>query len=34
LTSQLIGMLHHRNIISTELLTSLMMRAEEIEVEQ
>jgi len=33
-TSQLIGMLHHRKIISTELLTSLMMRVEEIEGEQ
>ena len=30
-TRQLIGMLHARNIISTELLTSLVMRVGEIE---
>lgn len=30
-TSNLLGMLHYRNIITTELLTSLMMRVEEIE---
>jgi len=30
-TRQLIGMLHARNVITTELLTSLMMRVEEIE---
>lgn len=30
-TKQLLGMLHYRNIITTELLTSLMMRVEEIE---
>jgi len=30
-TSQLLGMLHARNIITTELLTSLMMRVGEIE---
>ena len=29
-TSQLIGMLHARNIITTDLLTSLLMRVEEI----
>jgi len=30
-TPQLLGMLHYRNVITTELLTSLMMRVEEIE---
>jgi len=30
-TRQLIGMLHARKVITTELLTSLMMRVEEIE---
>jgi len=30
-TNQLLGMLHARNIITTELLTSLMMRVGEIE---
>ena len=30
-TNQLLGMLHARNVITTELLTSLMMRVAEIE---
>ena len=30
-TNQLLGMLHARNIITTDLLTSLLMRVEEIE---
>lgn len=30
-TGQLLGMLHYRNIIDTDLLTSLKMRVEEIE---
>lgn len=29
-TSNLLGMLHYRNVIDTELLTALMMRVEEI----
>ena len=30
-TTQLLGMLHARNILTTDLLTSLLMRVEEIE---
>ena len=30
-TIQLLGMLHHRNVLTTDLLTSLMMQVEEIE---
>ena len=30
-TGQLLGMLHARNVITTDLLTSLLMRVEEIE---
>jgi len=30
-TQQLLGMLHYRNVIDTNLLTSLRMRVEEIE---
>jgi len=30
-TGQLLGMLHYRNVIDTDLLTSLKMRVEEIE---
>jgi len=33
-TRQLIGMLHARNVITTELLTSLMMRVAETAAEQ
>ena len=29
-TKQLLGMLHYRNVIDTDLLTSLLMRVEEI----
>ena len=29
-TKQLLGMLHYRNVITTDLLTSLLMRVEEI----
>tara|TARA_R110002110_G_scaffold414557_1_gene644944 strand:- start:1502 stop:1774 length:273 start_codon:yes stop_codon:yes gene_type:complete len=30
-TTQLLGMLHARNVLTTDLLTSLLMRVEEIE---
>lgn len=33
-SKQLLGMLHYRGIISTELLTSLLMRVEETEEQQ